>query len=197
MPLIRPPWLCGEQAACPSPGHAWGCAGRSRAREATPGCCREFDRDPKKSTQADVAGMSRFAGGLAANGEQGPGNCTVTRLLRDANRAIRCRQLRRRWWVLGRCHAIGVRDFAGKSTDFVPRRWPDPRSLSRRPYHRGWRGHRERTSHGRRESMFVAQGSGFQPTEFAVGPWSPDLLQGSAYGGLLIRSLERTRRLRA
>ena len=47
------------------------------------------------------------------------------------------------------------------------------------------------------ESMFVAQGSGFQPTEFAVGPWSPDLLQGSAYGGLLIRSLERTRRLRA
>jgi len=41
------------------------------------------------------------------------------------------------------------------------------------------------------ESMFVAQGSGFQPTEFAVGPWSPDLLQGSAYGGLLIRSLER------
>src|SRR5262249_9425548 len=41
------------------------------------------------------------------------------------------------------------------------------------------------------ESMFVAKGSSFQPTEFAVGPWSPDLLQGSAYGGLLIRALER------
>src|SRR5215831_12927003 len=39
--------------------------------------------------------------------------------------------------------------------------------------------------------MFVAQGSGFQPTEFAVGPWSPELLQGSAYGGLLVRALER------
>src|SRR5262244_2262485 len=118
MPLIRPPWLCGEQAACPSPGHAWGCAGRSRAREATPGCCREFDRDPKKSTQADVAGMSRFAGGLATNGEQGPGQlhcdppasrCLPSDPLPTASTEM---------VVLGRCHAIGVRDFAHKSTDF-------------------------------------------------------------------------------
>src|SRR5215813_7050573 len=52
----------------------------------------------------------------------------------------------------------------------------------------------EATGKGRamaEESMFVAKGSSFQPTEFAVGPWSPDLLQGSAYGGLLIRALER------
>jgi len=41
------------------------------------------------------------------------------------------------------------------------------------------------------ESMFVTEGEGFQPTELAVGPWSPDLLQGSAYGGLLVRALER------
>lgn len=40
------------------------------------------------------------------------------------------------------------------------------------------------------ESLFVAEGDAFQPTEFAVGPWSPDLLQGSAYGGLLVRALE-------
>ena len=41
------------------------------------------------------------------------------------------------------------------------------------------------------ESLFLAEGEGFQPTEFAVGPWSPALLQGSAYGGLLVRALER------
>jgi hypothetical protein len=40
------------------------------------------------------------------------------------------------------------------------------------------------------EAMFVAEGDGFQPTEWAVGPWSPDTLQGSAYGGLLVRVLE-------
>jgi len=39
--------------------------------------------------------------------------------------------------------------------------------------------------------MFIAEGKSFQPTEWAVGPWSPDLLQGSAYGALLVRALER------
>lgn len=42
------------------------------------------------------------------------------------------------------------------------------------------------------ETMFVADGDGFEPTQWAVGPWSPDTLQGSAYGGLLVRALERT-----
>jgi hypothetical protein len=41
------------------------------------------------------------------------------------------------------------------------------------------------------ESMFGAVGDGFLPTEWAVGPWSPDALQGSAYAGLLVRALER------
>ena len=41
------------------------------------------------------------------------------------------------------------------------------------------------------ESMFVPEGDGVRPTEWAVGPWSPDALQGSAYGGLLVRTLER------
>src|SRR6185295_8151577 len=31
-----------------------------------------------------------------------------------------------------------------------------------------------------------------RPTEWAVGPWSSDALQGSAYGGLLVRALERS-----
>jgi len=39
--------------------------------------------------------------------------------------------------------------------------------------------------------MFIADGKSFQPTEWAVGPWSADLLQGSAYGGLLVRALQR------
>ena len=41
------------------------------------------------------------------------------------------------------------------------------------------------------ESLFLIEADGFQPSEFAVGPWSPDLLQGSAYGALLVRALER------
>ena len=41
------------------------------------------------------------------------------------------------------------------------------------------------------ESMFVAQGNELHPTEWAVGPWSPDTLQASAYGGLLVRLIER------
>jgi hypothetical protein len=40
-------------------------------------------------------------------------------------------------------------------------------------------------------SCFVADGPHLVPTEWAVGPWSPDTLQGSAYGGLLVRALER------
>ena len=41
------------------------------------------------------------------------------------------------------------------------------------------------------ECCFVADGAGVQPTEWAVGPWSADTLQGSAYGGVLVRALER------
>jgi hypothetical protein len=41
------------------------------------------------------------------------------------------------------------------------------------------------------ESLFLPDGDGFIPTAWAVGPWSPDHLQGSAYGGLLVRALER------
>lgn len=41
------------------------------------------------------------------------------------------------------------------------------------------------------ECLFTAEGDDFQPTEWAVGPWSADTLQGSAYGGLLVRILER------
>jgi Acyl-CoA thioesterase N-terminal domain/Acyl-CoA thioesterase C-terminal domain len=42
------------------------------------------------------------------------------------------------------------------------------------------------------EAMFVADGDAFRPTEWAVGPWSADALQGSAYGGLLVRAVERS-----
>jgi hypothetical protein len=42
------------------------------------------------------------------------------------------------------------------------------------------------------ECLFIAEGESFQPTEWAVGPWSADTLQGSAYGGLLVRALERS-----
>lgn len=41
------------------------------------------------------------------------------------------------------------------------------------------------------ESCFIDHGGELQPTEWAVGPWSPDTLQGSAYGGVLVRALER------
>jgi hypothetical protein len=41
------------------------------------------------------------------------------------------------------------------------------------------------------ECMFIADEDGFLPTEWAVGPWSADTLQASAYGGLLGRALER------
>jgi hypothetical protein len=41
------------------------------------------------------------------------------------------------------------------------------------------------------ECCFVTNGADLQPTEWAVGPWSADTLQGSAYGGLLVRALER------
>ena len=42
------------------------------------------------------------------------------------------------------------------------------------------------------EYLFVADGDGFLPTEWAVGPWSAETLQGSAYGGLLARLLEQS-----
>jgi hypothetical protein len=42
------------------------------------------------------------------------------------------------------------------------------------------------------EVMFVPDGDGFQPTEWSVGPWSAEALQGSACGGLLVRALERS-----
>jgi len=40
--------------------------------------------------------------------------------------------------------------------------------------------------------MFLAQGDTFVPTQWAVGPWSSDTLQASAYGALLVRLLERS-----
>ena len=42
------------------------------------------------------------------------------------------------------------------------------------------------------EAMFVADGDLFRSTEWAVGPWSADTLQGSACAGLLVRALERS-----
>jgi len=42
------------------------------------------------------------------------------------------------------------------------------------------------------ECVFIAEEDGFQPTEWAVGPWSAETLQGSAYGGLLARIIERS-----
>ena len=41
------------------------------------------------------------------------------------------------------------------------------------------------------EALFVAEGDTLLPTGWAVGPWSADTLQASAYGGLLVRALER------
>ena len=42
------------------------------------------------------------------------------------------------------------------------------------------------------ESLFIVTGDALLPTEWAVGPWSPDTLQASAYAGLLVRALERS-----
>ena len=42
------------------------------------------------------------------------------------------------------------------------------------------------------QCMFVPDGDSFTPTEWAVGPWSKDLLQGSAFGGLMVRALEQS-----
>lgn len=41
------------------------------------------------------------------------------------------------------------------------------------------------------ECVFVPDGAAFEPTEWAVGPWSKDLLQGSAFGALLVRALDQ------
>jgi len=42
------------------------------------------------------------------------------------------------------------------------------------------------------EALFITEDGALRPTQWAVGPWSPDALQGSAYGGLLVRALERS-----
>lgn len=42
------------------------------------------------------------------------------------------------------------------------------------------------------EAMFTLEDAQLRPTGFAVGPWAADQLQGSAYGGLLVRALERS-----
>ncbi len=39
--------------------------------------------------------------------------------------------------------------------------------------------------------VFVPEGEGYRPTDWAVGPWGPDLIQGSASAGLLVRAVER------
>ena len=41
-------------------------------------------------------------------------------------------------------------------------------------------------------SVFVSDGDSFLPTQWAVGPWSKDLLQGSAVGGLIARALDHS-----
>ena len=41
------------------------------------------------------------------------------------------------------------------------------------------------------EALFIPEGEALMPTEFSVGPWSADTLQASAYGGVLVRALER------
>jgi hypothetical protein len=41
-------------------------------------------------------------------------------------------------------------------------------------------------------SLFVAGVEGLEPTDWTVGPWSPETLPGSVYAGLLIRALERS-----
>jgi hypothetical protein len=42
------------------------------------------------------------------------------------------------------------------------------------------------------QSLFIRKNGELEPTEWAVGPWSADTLQGSAYAGLLVRALERS-----
>ncbi len=41
------------------------------------------------------------------------------------------------------------------------------------------------------EAVFVRDGETYRPTEWSVGPWAPDAVQGSATGALLARILER------
>jgi hypothetical protein len=40
-------------------------------------------------------------------------------------------------------------------------------------------------------AIFMREGNLFRATEQAGGPWSPDMLQGSATGGLMVREVER------
>src|SRR5262249_58969421 len=60
-------------------------------------------------------------------------------------------------------------------------------------------GHEQTRSGVSDECLFVADGDGFLPTGWSVGPWSAATLQGSAYGGLLtrLRSEEHTSELQS
>src|SRR5271166_4918561 len=40
-------------------------------------------------------------------------------------------------------------------------------------------------------AIFIGQGHLFRATEHAGGPWSPDMLQGSATTALMVREVER------
>src|ERR1051325_1133452 len=40
------------------------------------------------------------------------------------------------------------------------------------------------------ECLFIAEAGAYRPTEWAVGPWSPDTLQASGYGALLTGILD-------
>ncbi|MGC2318955.1 MAG: hypothetical protein WA615_21070 [Bradyrhizobium sp.] len=40
-------------------------------------------------------------------------------------------------------------------------------------------------------AIFIPEGNLFRATEHAGGPWSPDMLQGSATTGLMVREIER------
>ena len=40
-------------------------------------------------------------------------------------------------------------------------------------------------------AIFIPEGNLFRATELAGGPWSPDMLQGSATTGLMVREVER------
>jgi Protein of unknown function (DUF3705). len=40
-------------------------------------------------------------------------------------------------------------------------------------------------------AIFITEGNLFRATEHAGGPWSPDMLQGSATTALMVREVER------
>src|SRR5471030_1828659 len=49
----------------------------------------------------------------------------------------------------------------------------------------------DRTTEPAMTAIFMPEGDLFRATEHAGGPWSPDLLQGSATTGLMVREVER------